>query len=81
MNKKFFVSVWEDMKAWRRGDRRTGPRGGRGHIYERREPDLESPSGIKRKAKASGTASLSMTITRANGDIEHVNLSDVLITP
>ncbi len=71
---KFLRSVWEDCKAWRRGDRRIASRYSRGRIYERRNPDPESPSGIHRKVKAKGTATLHMEITRENGDVEQIDV-------
>ena len=35
--------LWEDAKAWRRGDRRIAPRGARGRIYRRKGAEGRGP--------------------------------------
>jgi hypothetical protein len=60
-----------DIKAFFRGERRVGPRGARGRVYQKKKPPEGNPSGATQvSARASGT--LTMVITRADGTTETV---------
>ncbi len=59
--------IWEDFKAKRRGEHRIAPRGERGRVYAKNEPDPQPGHHVR----ARGKATLHMKVTRANGDVEH----------
>ena len=67
----FWQSLWEDFKAWRRGERRVAPREQTGRVYERND---EPSSGGAHKASARATAVCRAKITRADGTVEYVTL-------
>ncbi len=64
-------AVWEDIKAYRRGQRRVVPRRGvngvitRGRIYAHKDEVKEH------KARAKAKVVADIVITRANGQTEH----------
>jgi hypothetical protein len=63
--------LWEDLKAFRRGERRIAPRSQhRGRVYARKNED--TPSGNYFATKRAPKATLRMKITRADGTVEHV---------
>ena len=61
----YFRRLWEDYKAYRRGERRVAPKNVRGRIYAR----AASTSGGT-QIGATPKASLEITITRADGSVE-----------
>lgn len=64
--------LWEDFKAFRRGERRIAPRSiTRGRIYERKSVDQPS-SGSGFAVRRTPKATLTMEITRADGTVERV---------
>jgi hypothetical protein len=66
-----FGQLIRDIKAYFRGERRVGPRGARGRVYQSRVQPEVAPSGSTQvSARASGT--LTMVITRADGSTETV---------
>lgn len=67
--KAWFGHVIEDFKAWRRGETRVSPRGTFGRVYARTAAD---PSAIA--VKAEPTATLTMTIIRADGTTEVITV-------
>jgi hypothetical protein len=60
--------LWEDFKAWRRGERRVRPYGTHGRIYERK--DVGEVSGGVNKVKSEPEVTLHMKIIRADGTVE-----------
>lgn len=64
----FLRSLVSDFRAWRRGERRVAPRSARGRVYARPDSEALGPVRVRREP----TARLLLTITRANGSIEHV---------
>lgn len=73
--------LWEDLKAFRRGERRIAPRSvTRGRVYARKNED--TPSGSHFATKREPKATLSMKITRADGSVERVVVpATVSVTP
>jgi hypothetical protein len=65
----------EDVKAFFRGERRAAPYGTTGRVYTPRKP-AETPAqesqGGHAQASGRATGTLTMQITRANGDVETV---------
>lgn len=59
--------LWEDAKAWRRGERRVAPHGTRGRVYRRKKGDV--PAGPM-PGTATGTATMTAKIVRADGTVE-----------
>jgi hypothetical protein len=41
----FFKNVWEDLKAFRRGERRVAPHGVTGRVYAKRNPEKNLAGG------------------------------------
>lgn len=68
----FFRSLWEDFKAWRRGEQRVAPRSQSGRVYARNDR-VEAPGGAH-NVSARATAVCRAKITRADGTVEHVTL-------
>lgn len=68
----YIRSLWEDFKAFRRGEQRVTPRGVRGRIYSRVIGDSSSPGSVN--VKAGPTASLTMTVRRADGRVETITV-------
>jgi hypothetical protein len=67
-----FRVLWEDLKAFRRGERRIAPRSiHRGRVYARKDEDTNS-GGFTFIAKREPKATLTMKITRADGTVEHI---------
>jgi hypothetical protein len=71
--KNYLGDFVDDVKAARRGDKRVAPRGQglRGRVYER--PGEDGPFNVVR-LKSSPTATLTMTITRADGSVETIKV-------
>jgi hypothetical protein len=65
-----FRDLYEDFKAWRRGEVRVAPRGTRGRVYARK--DGEPSGGPTVNVASTATATLTMIITRADGTKEIV---------
>ena len=59
----------EDLKAYRRGERRIAPKGTVGRIYERKD-GTTSNAGLSFTSKGQPRASLDILITRADGSVE-----------
>ena len=55
-------TAWEDIKAWRRNERRLTPHGVRGRVYEKIET-----SGGARKIKHEITYRVTARVIRADG--------------
>ena len=69
-----FLQRWkEDLKAFRRGERRVAP-GMRGRVYERKR-DSGPNDGVKRSGHQA-RVKLSAAVTRAAGGIEHYDIID-----
>ena len=68
--RNFFHHVIEDFKALRRGERRVAPYGATGRIYQRKQGD----AGTAVRIAATPKATLKMTITRANGTVEVIEV-------
>lgn len=66
----FFRALWEDFKAFRRGEKRVAPRQVRGRVYARKGGGGGSSIVIGKTPKAT----LTMTVTRANGDVETIKV-------
>jgi hypothetical protein len=65
-----FRVLWDDLKAFRRGERRIAPRSvHRGRVYARKDEDTP---GTHFATKRTPKATLRMKITRADGTVEHV---------
>ena len=47
----YIRGVWQDYKAWRRGERRIGSYGARGRIWEKRNPVVPPPTDTKVNTK------------------------------
>ena len=61
---------WQNFKAWRRGERRSGPRGARGRVYERKSDD-------GRRVKTKTVFRVTAKVIRADGSPdEFYNLSE-----
>lgn len=56
--------LWEDVKAWWRGERRVAPRNVRGRVYARRD---ESGGTMSAKARLKGR--MSLRVYRAARDV------------
>ena len=67
----FFRALWEDFKAFRRGERRVAPRQIRGRVYAKKGA---APSSGAVKTSARPSASLTMKITRADGSVETIKV-------
>jgi hypothetical protein len=65
--KKFFRSIWDDIKALFRGDKRVGSRLATGRVYTRNDTS-DSPS--RYKANATPEVTVEAKILRANGEVE-----------
>ncbi len=70
----FIRGVWQDFKAWRRGERRIGAYGARGRIWEKRNPVV--PPSTATKVNAKTVYKTLAKVIRADGrPDEHYNLS------
>jgi hypothetical protein len=70
--KEYLKSLVEDVKAWRRKERRVAPRNVRGRVYEKKEAP-ESGGMVMRVVKQP-TASLTMRVLRADGSVEVIKV-------
>ncbi len=52
----FLKSIWDDLKAFRRGETRVAPRGSRGHTHARKNEPLHRQPGSHIKSGGTGTA-------------------------
>ena len=64
----------EDVKAFFRGERRVAPYGASGRVYEPRKPQEGKGSGGHALVSGRASGTLTMKITRANGDVEVVEV-------
>jgi hypothetical protein len=55
--KSYLKTVWEDAKAYRRGEVRVAPRGVTGRVYARKDGQDSSPGSIELQASSVGTIS------------------------
>lgn len=61
-------SLYEDVKAWRRGETRVAPRGITGRVYVRKDGNDTSPG--LHKTKSEPLVTVEMKIIRADGTVE-----------
>lgn len=61
--------LWEDFKAWRRGEKRVSD-ASRGRVYAKRDKGSTSPGSVRSKA----TATCEVMVTRKNGEQEFFNV-------
>jgi len=59
----FLYSLLEDLRAWRRGEKRVAPRGVRGRVYSKR-------SVLKEQATTKAAADAALALSRAVGTVE-----------
>ncbi len=65
--------IWQNYKAWRRGERRVAARGARGRIYEQKNP----PPSAAHEVKTKTTYTTLARVIRADGSPdEHFNLTE-----
>ena len=70
---KWLRWLWEDFKAYRRGERRIAPRGARGRIYERKAGPQkragwhEAKGGVKK-------IEVRARVLRASGEVEDLGV-------
>ena len=74
-----FRELWQDFKAWRRGERRIAPYGTRGRVYEKRD----APSSGAHVIETKTTYMTLAKVIRADGrPDEHYNLTeDMKLSP
>ncbi len=66
-------AVWQNYKAWRRGERRVAPYGARGRIYEQKNAPPSSALEVETKTTYTTLA----RVIRADGSpAEHYNLTE-----
>lgn len=56
--------IWQDLKAWQRGERRI--KKGRGRVYVKKDGSPNEPM----QARAAPTATITAVVTRADGSTE-----------
>ncbi len=65
--------IWQNYKAWRRGERRIAPSGARGRVYEQKDMPPSSAREVDTKMVYTTLA----RVIRADGSPdEHYNLTD-----
>jgi len=62
-------AIKEKYQAWRRGEERINPTATRGRIYKSNDPNKGEVGGT-RVIRVKPSATLTMTITRADGTVE-----------
>lgn len=67
-------TLWQDFKAWRRGEKRIAPRNVRGRVYERKNGD-NAPAG-RHQSKAAGVAVLKARVIRLDGTTEEIEVNN-----
>lgn len=67
--RSYLRTFGEDYKAYRRGEVRVAPRGHTGRVYAK----SSAPSSVAR-VTAQPVATLTMQITRANGQVETITV-------
>ena len=72
MNIPKFKELWQDFKAYRRGERRVAPYGTRGRVYAPKIAKSD-PGSVKLVTKEP-TASVNIKITRADGSVETMSV-------
>ena len=71
----YIRGVWQDYKAWRRGERRIGSYGARGRIWEKR--NLVVPPSTATRVNTKTVYKTLARVIRADGrPDEHYNLSE-----
>jgi hypothetical protein len=70
--KEYVKTLVEDVKAWRRGERRVAPRGVRGRVYAPKEEAASGGSVVRIRKEP--IASLVMKVTRADGSTETIEV-------
>jgi len=66
--KRFFRSLWDDVKALFRGDRRVGPRLATGRVYAKKTAVADDPT--RHQHKAQPEVIMEAVVTRADGTVE-----------
>ena len=70
------ISDW--FRNYRRGERRTAPRGVRGRVLEKKSPKGDSDV-LMAPVKAKPKGSIKMKVTRKDGSVEYYN-ADATVT-
>jgi len=69
--KRFLRSIWDDIKALFRGDKRVGPQLGTGRVYTKRDGSGGDPA--KHKAVAEPVLTVEAKVIRADGTVETID--------
>jgi hypothetical protein len=72
---EYLKTYVEDVKAWRRGEKRVAPRGARGRVYALRNGETPAVgSGTTFLFRKEPTANLVMRVIRADGSVETIKV-------